>query len=235
MIYDLNGLRIKAVSPKNPTMALFTPRGLKVRLPINYAFGLMARLYPDTDAFRVLQRTEEVENLDGLATFIAALTAFYLRLDPMMIGVVVATTSFVFKLVHLAGLFVPPFTFLLPVSRIYSWFSGNGVFLIGLLIFGWFVVGWKGILAYFLGRIAAAILVGVIDLWWSRFVFKKTGVSVTASERSFFHAYRLEANKLGRDLSLEVSNDELDEGHWMPTFLDLQMKWPVVTSRFTPD
>lgn len=216
-------------------MAIFTPRGLKVRLPINYAFGLMARLFPDTDAFRVLQRTEEVENLAGLATLIAALTAFQLGLNPVMIGVVVATTSFVFKLVHLSGLFIPPFTLLLPVSRIYSWFSGYGFFLLGLLIFGWFAAGWLGILAYVLGRIVAATLVGVIDLWWGRFVFEETGVSVTASERSFFHAYRLEAKKLGRDLSLEVSDEEIDESSWMPTFLDLQMKWPVVTSRFTPD
>ena len=216
-------------------MALFTPRGLKLRLQLNYAFGLMARLYPETDAFRVLQRTEEVDNLDGLATFIAALTAFFLRLDPLMIGVVVASTSFAFKIVHLAGFYIPPFTFLLPVSRVYSWFSGCGVFLIGLLIFGWFVVGWQGCAAYFLGKITAAIAAGTIDLWWGRIVFQKTGVSVTTSERSFFHAYRLEADRLGRDLSLEVSDAELDETHWMPTFLDLQMKWPVVTSRFTTD
>jgi hypothetical protein len=55
-------------------MALFTPRGLKVRLA--YAFALMARVYPKTDAFRVLQLTEEVENLGALAFFIAGIAAF---------------------------------------------------------------------------------------------------------------------------------------------------------------
>lgn len=39
-------------------MALFTPRGLKVRLPMSYAFALIARVYPRSDAFRVLQLTE---------------------------------------------------------------------------------------------------------------------------------------------------------------------------------
>ena len=63
-------------------MALFTPRGLKLRLPTAYAFALMARVYPQTDAFRVLQLTEEVENLGALASFIAGIAAFSLRLEP---------------------------------------------------------------------------------------------------------------------------------------------------------
>ncbi len=57
-------------------MALFTPRGLKVRLTKAYAFALMARVYPRTDAFRILQLTEEVENLPDTATYIAAMALF---------------------------------------------------------------------------------------------------------------------------------------------------------------
>jgi hypothetical protein len=33
-------------------MALFTPRGLKIRMAQSYAFALMARLFPTYDAFR---------------------------------------------------------------------------------------------------------------------------------------------------------------------------------------
>ena len=33
-------------------MALFTPRGLNIRMAQSYAFALMARLFPTYDAFR---------------------------------------------------------------------------------------------------------------------------------------------------------------------------------------
>lgn len=109
-------------------MALFTPRGLKIRLPTAYAFALMARVYPKTDAFRVLQLTEEVENLGSLAFFLAGLVVFSARLEPLLIAVVVFVTVAVFRLVHLCGFFVPPFTMLLPVSHIYSQISGMACF-----------------------------------------------------------------------------------------------------------
>jgi len=44
-------------------MPLYTPRGLKLWLSKSYVFALMARLHGKETAFRVLQLTEEVENL----------------------------------------------------------------------------------------------------------------------------------------------------------------------------
>ena len=64
-------------------MPIYTPRGLKVRLAKSYAFALMARLHGKETAFRVLQLTEEVENLGGLATTIAAAIALYYRASPI--------------------------------------------------------------------------------------------------------------------------------------------------------
>jgi hypothetical protein len=216
-------------------MAIYTPRGLKIRLGKPYAFALMARVFPKVDAFRVLQLTEEVENLASLATFIAGLVAFGLRLDPLTIGMVIGITYFSFKMSHLFGLFIPPFKLLLPLSRVYSWFAGYGVFLIGLLILGFFTVGWQGIAAFIVARVLASWLAGAIDLAYGRYVFKKTGVSITPSERSFFHAYRLSADQVGASRSLEVSEKEMQPDNWQEVFTDLMMKWPVVVSRFTPD
>lgn len=216
-------------------MAIFTPRGLKIRLGQAYAFALMARLFPHVDAFRVLQLTEEVENMAALATFIAGIVAFAMRLDPLMVAVVVGGTSFGFSMAHLLGLFIPPFKFILPLSRVYSWFAGYGVFLIGLLLFGFFTVGWKGVVAYIVGKIAASALAGAIDFAYAKVVFNKTGIVITASERSFFHAYRLLADRVGVTRSLEVTDEEIEPENWEEVFTDLTIKWPVVVSRFTPD
>jgi hypothetical protein len=216
-------------------MAIFTPRGLKIRVSLPYAFALMARLFPRIDAFRVLQLTEEVENLISLATFIAGISVFAARLSPISVAVVIGVTCFGFKMSHLFGLFVPPFKLLLPLSRVYSWFSGWGIFLVGLLVFGFFMVGWQGVVAFIVARIAAGWLAGAIDMAYSKYIFKKTGLAVTASERSFFHAYRLLADQLGISRSIEVSEEEMQPDNWQRVFTDLKVKWPIVVSRFTSD
>lgn len=89
-------------------------------------------------AFRVLQVTEEVEDLPALATFMAGVAAFTLRLEPVQVGLVVFASAFVFRMVHLFGLFILPFTFLLPISRVYGFVSGYGVLLAGLIDFRFF-------------------------------------------------------------------------------------------------
>jgi len=216
-------------------MAIYTPRGLKIRLGQAYVFALMARLFPSIDAFRVLQLTEEVENLASLATFIAGVVAFAARLDPVMVGVVVGVTCFSFKMSHLFGLFIPPFKLLLPLSRVYSWFSGYGVFFVALLVFGFFMVGWQGVVAFIVARVTAGWLAGGIDLAYAKFVFNKTGIVITASERSFFHAYRLSADQVGVTRSLEVAEEEMKPENWQHVYTDLTIKWPVVAARFTPD
>jgi hypothetical protein len=216
-------------------MALFTPRGLKLRLPKAYAFALMARVYPQADAFRVLQLTEEVENLGALAFFIAGITAFSLRFEPALIAVVVFVAVSTFRLVHLFGFFVPPFTLLLPVSRVYSRFSGYGVLFTALLIFGYWATGWQGVVAYIVGRIVCAGVFSLIELAYSKHVYRKTGLAFSASERSFFHAYRLVACRLGVSTDLTVSDAELESAKWEIVFQDLAVKWPVVVNRFTGD
>ncbi|MCX5647889.1 MAG: hypothetical protein NTX40_02155 [Planctomycetota bacterium] len=216
-------------------MAIYTPRGLKIRLPREYAFALMARLFPRKDAFRVLQMTEEVDNLASLAAFLAGVIVFVARLNPLAVGLVVGLTCLSFNVAHLVGLFYPPFGLLLPLSRVYSWVSGYGILLISLLVLGFLTVGWQGVVAFLIARIAAACIAGAIDLVYGKFVFKKAGVAITKSERSFFHAYRLLADQIGATRSLEVPDEEMNPENWMPVYLDLMTKWPVVVARFTPD
>jgi hypothetical protein len=216
-------------------LALFTPRGLKIRLPRKYAFALIARLYPKTDAFRVLQLTEEVDNLPSLARFVATLIAFSLRLEPLQIAIVVLAADALFRIVHLVGLFIPPFTLLLPLSRVYSFIAGRGILLTVLGVSGFIFTGWQGVAAYVAAWLISNVLWVFIELAWGMRLVQKSGRSVTASERSFFHAFRLEANRLGAATNLDVSEDELRTEHWAPVFVELGMKWPVVVARFTDD
>ncbi len=47
-------------------MAIFTPTGLKTRLSVDYAFGLMARLFPKITPFKFLKTIEGVALLQIL-------------------------------------------------------------------------------------------------------------------------------------------------------------------------
>ena len=81
-------------------MAIYTPRGLKVRLPIDFAFALIARLYPKYDAFKVLRTTEAIELMPKALSAVAGIICFLMELDWTVIAVVVFGTTF---LAHLAN------------------------------------------------------------------------------------------------------------------------------------
>lgn len=214
-------------------MAVFTPRGLKLRLSTPYVFALIARVFPKVDAFRVLQTTEAVENLARLAIFLAAIVAFSLSVTPVQVGVLVFAVASVMHIVHLCGLFLTPILLLLPVSRVYGFLSGYGILLIGLLAFGFIQTGWEGIAGFLIGRLASGAVFGVVRWYYMRYVYKEMGFPCSASEHSFFHAYRIEAARLGISTDLTVTDDELRPENWGPVFDDLAAKWPEVVRRFT--
>lgn len=216
-------------------MPLYTPRGLKLRLSKSYAFALMARLHGKETAFRVLQLTEEVENLDGLATTIAAGVALYYRVSPTEMAVICFATSLAMKLVHLWGLFIPPITFLLPISRVYSFVSGYGLLLVALCVAAYVVGGWLLLLGLIGGRMAASLVGMILDILFTKRTQKLAGFAFTASERSFFHAYRLLANRHGISTDLSVSDAEFATKAWWPTYIQLAITWPEVVSRFTDE
>lgn len=214
-------------------MAIFTPRGLKIRLPFDYAFALIARLYPKVDAFKVLKTTEGLESIPLLITVIAGLVCFYLRLPLLEIGLYVFVASIVGFLIMSFGLYVIP-----GIDRLgtfYSYISGFGIFLIILTVYGFFTVGWQSVIVFFIAKFLAGIvkfsIEGIID---KRFT-KKTGVVVTTSERNFFNAYRLHASRLGKSIDITVTDEELKEENWKPVLIDLARKWPEVVKRFTVD
>jgi hypothetical protein len=63
---------------KRATMAVMTPTGLKIRVGVEWAFALLARLWrkdPATDAFRVLKTCEAIEYIPTVAGLLAGLAA----------------------------------------------------------------------------------------------------------------------------------------------------------------
>lgn len=212
-------------------MAIYTPRGLKIRLPVDLAFTYIARLYPRYSAFQVLKTTEGIELLPSLFAFFMGLWVFLNHLSPTYIAINVGFATLFAGLIRAYGLFhlIP---FMTPFFTGLSYIKGFGLFTITIIIVGLLVVGWQGVLFYFIGRYIAGAINGIIDIYQMKRIFKKTGFPLTASERNFFNAYRLHASRIGVTVNLEIEDGEIESGKWKLPFTILQLKWPEVVARF---
>lgn len=214
-------------------MAIYTPRGLKIRLRMNHAFALMARLYPKVDAFKVLKTTEGLESIPDMLALIVGLVSFYLKLDPHQIGLYTFIASVAGTAITLLGAFIVPG---LPrLGTLYSYISGFGIILISAAVYGFISVGWQGVAAFFIGKFAAGLFNNVVEFWNVKRIHSKIGIALTLSEINFFNAYRLHASELGKSTDITVSDEELEEDNWKECLVDLAVKWPEVVRRFTND
>jgi hypothetical protein len=121
------------------------------------------------------------------------------------------------------------------LGTFYSYISGFGILLILLAVYGFITIGWQGVVVFFVAKFLAGIVKMAIETIQMKKVHSKTGIAITESEKNFFNAYRLHANRLGKTTDITVSDEELKEENWMPVFEDLATKWPEVVRRFTTD
>ncbi|MBK8581810.1 MAG: hypothetical protein IPL86_08250 [Flavobacteriales bacterium] len=214
-------------------MAIFTPRGLKIRLDTDLAFTYIARLQPKFTAFQVLKTVEGIELIPNL---FAVLTGIYMMLnnyDSINIAVAVFVAMMIGGIATAFGLYVIPF--LVRSATAISYIHGFGIFSIVIIVTGLLTVGWQGVLFYFIGRYSASLFLSIMDFLQMYYIRNRTGVVITASERNFYNAYRLLASQIGISASLELKEGEVESGKWELPYLLMKQKWPQVTSRFTID
>lgn len=214
-------------------MAIYTPRGLKIRLGVNYAFALMARLYPKVDAFKVLKTTEGLELIPNMLAFITGLILFSLKIDGIQMSIYVLIATVIGTIITLSGMFI--FPGLPKLATLFSYIHGFGILSILIALYGFAFVGWRGVAAYFIGRILGEIINYIIGFFSTKRAHLKTGISLTSVERNFFNAYRLYASKINKTIGIDVSDEELEEDTWFECFEDFATKYPEVTRRFTND
>lgn len=211
-------------------MQIYTPRGLKIRLDVEYGFALMKRLYPKVDAFKVLKTTEGLDLLPSAVTFIAALIVFALRLDTISIAMVSFSAYFIAFMLTFWGLYVIPG--LPTLGTTYSYISGFGIAFVLIAIVGYFTVGVYGVVAFFIGRILAGILCLMFETIDAKRMNNKAGIALMSSEKNFCNAYRLYASKYGVTTNIDVEDEEMQEANWIDCFEDLARKYPQVVNRF---
>lgn len=212
-------------------MAIFTPRGLKIRFSTDLAFTYLARLHPKVSAFKVLKTVEGIELIPFTLAFITGLLLFIFNLSPIYIAIYVSIAYITGGLITTFGFFVIPF--LVQFSTVISYIHGYGIYTVVIIVVGLVIVGWKGVLFYFIGRYTGTLILSLINYLQMIMIFKKTQSPLTASERNFFNAYRYHASRIGITTSIELEKDELDSDDWKLPYYALEAKWPEVTARFT--
>lgn len=212
-------------------MAICTPHGLKIRLPTDYAFALIARLYPHVDAFRVLRTTEAIDETRSLLAYCVALACFASGVSFWPTVAAILAAHVVGIQINMLGFFGMPG--LLPAARLYTFLPGYGELFIPAIALGYLKMGWRGPAAYLLGAALGEVVEMVTDFREAKRIHSASGIVLTASERAFINAYRIHAQSMGKTTNVDVADAELEEEHWMPAYLHLAAEWPQVTARFT--
>lgn len=197
-------------------MPIYTPRGIKIRIAVSYAFGLMTRLYPEVSPFRILKATEGIESLPAMFAIISGIIGFLMQLPPLQIGLAAGIAQLLGVLINTYGFYYVPG--LVALGTLFSYVSGYGIFLIPATVVGFIFVGWQGVLAFFIGKFSASMISHALQFRQTLRYHKLIGRPIRASEVHCFNAYRLHASRMGVTTNIELKDQEIAEDNWKPAF-----------------
>lgn len=203
-------------------MAIYTPRGLKIRLDPELVFTYTTRVRGKYNSAEVLMMVEGLELLPSLFVYTVAIVCFALRLDPLVIAAIIAVSCVAFNLASGAlGAFLGP--------KVLLWMSKyvrETIIFIVLAIDGYFTVGWEGLLYSFAGLVVGIIVNLVFNHLQTRQMMDDFGFPFTKSERLFFKAFVICARKAGVSSSLSISEEEKQSARWYASYTLYQMAFP---------
>jgi hypothetical protein len=207
--------------------AIFTPRGLHVRLPAHVAFGLMAQLRPEVRPAEVLATTEAIEFTPTAFSKLLALLGFALQLAPAAIGAVTVFGRVAPNLLALAGLTRggPGWTAL---GRLYRPVAGHGLSLVVVAALGALLDGPVAAVGFLAGTLVGGLVNMLVDFLLIRRPDPRLRQPLSSTERFFLDALRLHAARSGRSLDLERVPATAGEGEeaWRAALADYAAEHP---------
>jgi len=218
-------------------MAIYTPTGLKVRIPVEYAFGLLGRLHPRVGPFRVLKTTEGIELIPSTLALMIAVPCFALKVHFIYIGIATFIAYNIGGFFNRRGWYFIPL--LVSLSTLHSYVAVFGISTVITIVIAFLLAGWQSAVAFIVGKIAGYIVCEALEFatmkkTWARWgQYLPDSFGMTASERHFFNAYRLHALRLGVTTDISLSKKELKRGKWQRAYLHFARGWPKVVARFT--
>lgn len=204
--------------------AVFTPRGLHVRLPTHVAFGLMAQLRPRVRPAQVLATTEAIELTPTATSKLLALLGFVLQLSPPVILGLTILGRVVPNLLAIAGL-ARHSAWSVP-GRLYRPLAGYGLTLLAVAALGIFLDGPVAALAFLTGTLVGGAVNMLADFLLMRRPDPRFRQPLSSTERFFLDALSLHAESSGQSLDLEHVPVTAGEGAWREALADYAAEHP---------
>ena len=186
--------------------AFITPRGVKIRMPVEDAFAMMGRLYPKRKPEEILKTVEGLDFISNMVVYITLLFLIYMNVN-IISFILLTSIAVIFAkfIVHKGLIFshrmiIPyylsliPFTIWYAVMFVFA-FLNNGLSGVGILL-------------------GALIISFVIENIYESFVVKAYNGKITMAEIEFILAYRLHAVSVNiaweedcYDMEAEIENN----------------------------
>ncbi|MEH2321955.1 hypothetical protein [Nostoc sp.] len=130
-------------------MTIYTPGGMPISFPMNYAFSLLARLYPKYRPHKVLKIAEGMDKAPEAIAYLLGFILFALRILPVIIFTNVLILPVILRWMHIRSKYID---YVVNLGVIFNSIGTVGIISIGLTVFGWYSVGWQGLVAFLCAR-----------------------------------------------------------------------------------
>lgn len=212
-------------------METYTPRGLKIRIPVQYSFSLMSRLFPTVTPFTVLKTTEGIDLLSNLLAVIATIIIIFKFPNESLIykAIGILAAYYIGYLMQITGIFFIPY--IIRLSELYSYINGFGIVTVILGICGYFKMGLSDTIIIIILLFVPHITDWIIDMARAIWCKAKDRPYLTMSELDFLNAYKMHAAAIGANVDTFVSEEEMQSGEWKKPYAWLQINWPQITNK----
>jgi hypothetical protein len=215
---------------KGKRMAIYTPTGLKINIPVNQAFGLMARVFPRVSSFTFLKKVEGMFFMPSLCAFTVTIVLLYQSFPLVYVSIAVFLIYLFIAYLSIFGMYL--FPGLLSISTCYSYLGAYSISTITEIAVCIIIAGWKGGLAFTSAKFLAWLVrILLLENLAQKFALYKYKEELGTPEIFFIYAYKIYARKLGISSDIELSQEELKDENWKPVFAHFAKNWPNVAER----
>lgn len=206
-------------------MTIYTPGGMPISFPMNYAFTLLARLYPKYRPHKVLKIAQGMDKAPEAVAYSLAFILFALRLSPAILFISVLVVPGILRWMHIRSKYID---LVVNLGVIFSTIGKFGIISIGLTVFGYYSLGWQGLAAFFGARLLGGVINTILEAQEKNRIRALAGVRYNEFDRCFIDAYRFCANKIGVTIEPSVSEQEIESDQWQVVYTDYSQQNPVL-------
>jgi hypothetical protein len=110
-------------------MTIYTPSGMPIGYPMNYAFTLLARLYPTYSPTKILKIAQGMDKVPPLVSCTLALIMFLLHISPIIFFIIILIVPEIIYWMQLKGIYIGA---LIQIGVMFSILGKLGLFVISL-------------------------------------------------------------------------------------------------------